>query len=465
MTGPKIDRLVLFGGTGDLAGRFLLPALVELYINGQLGDHFRLTATGRSQKSDDDYRLWAANWLTIERSDIPAETVTAFLTTVRYRSVDLSDPESVAQSINGKGPVMVYLALPPAVAPQAVSNLRAAGLPPESMVVLEKPFGEDLLSAQRLNRQLADFLDERHIFRVDHFLAMATVQNVLGMRLTNRLFGPIWNSTHIDLIEIVWDESLALEGRAGYYDHVGALKDMIQNHLLQLLCLVAMEPPNSLDERTLRDRKVDVLHSIRPFERGDIGRDTRRARYRAGTIDHTPIPAYADEPGITPHRQTETFAQIELTINNQRWSDTLFRLRSGKAMGSNRKEVIIHFRPLHDLPYDDQDTIRPNVAHFELEPDGLRIELNGTDPNSLLGISPQSLRSLVEPSHQSAYSRILADALNIDTTLSIRADEAEEAWRLLAPVLESWSQGVPPLEEYDAGSDGPARPTRSHILS
>jgi len=350
----RIDRLVLFGGTGDLAGRFLLPALVELYAAGQLSERFQLTGSGRSQKSDDDYRLWAANWLASQRSDIPDETVAAFLATVRYLAVDLSDPTSVAQSISGQGPVVVYLALPPAIALEAVSRLRAVGFPPESMVILEKPFGEDLLSAQLLNQQLGEFLDEHHIFRVDHFLAMATVQNVLGMRLTNRLFEPLWSSTHIELIEIIWDEALTLEGRAGYYDHVGALKDMVQNHLLQLLGLVVMEPPARLDERTLRDRKVDVLHSIRPLEREEIARHTRRARYGTGIIDQRQIPAYGDEPGVTTERQTETFAQIELSVDNARWSDTLFRLRSGKGMGADRKEVIIHFRPLPDLPYPDR---------------------------------------------------------------------------------------------------------------
>jgi glucose-6-phosphate 1-dehydrogenase len=191
------------------------------------------------------------------------------------------------------------------------------------------------------------------VFRVDHFLAMTTVQNVLGTRLANRVLEPIWNSAHIDEVEIVWDESLALEGRAGYYDHVGALKDMVQNHLLQLLCLVAMEPPISLGERDLRNRKVDVLRSVRPFEDADVATRTRRARYRAGRVGDRDIPAYIEEDGVTPGRRgTETFAEVALEIETWRWSGTRFRLRTGKALARDRKEVVVHFRPAPGLRFE-----------------------------------------------------------------------------------------------------------------
>src|SRR5262249_42968839 len=236
----------------------------------------------------------------------------------------------------GHGPVAVYLALPPAVFPAAVSALRRAGLPADSQVVLEKPFGEDLASARELNRLLAELTDERHVFRVDHFLAMATRPNLLGTRLANRILEPIWNSAHIELVEVIWEESLALEGRAGYYDHVGALKDMVQNHLLQLLCLVAMEPPVSLGERDLRDRKVDVLRSVRRFEDDDVPTSTCRARYRAGRVGDRDIRAYVEEDGVTPEHATETFAEVTLELDSWRWSDTRFRLRTGKAIGQDR---------------------------------------------------------------------------------------------------------------------------------
>src|SRR5262249_44556581 len=223
------------------------------------------------------------------------------------------------------------LGLAPSVLRAAVSALHRAGLPAESQVVLEKPFGEDLDSARALNRLLAEQMDERHVFRVDHFLAMTTVRNVLGTRLANRVLEPIWSSAHIEEIEIVWDETLALEGRAGYYDHVGALKDMVQNHLLQLLCLVAMEPPVSLGERDLRDRKVDVLRSVRPLRAEEVASHTRRARYRG----------YVDEDGVTLEHGTETFAEVVLELDSWRWSGTRFRLRTGKALAKDRKEIVL----------------------------------------------------------------------------------------------------------------------------
>ena len=307
-----IDRLVIFGGTGDLAGRYLLPGLAALLAQGHLSERFELVCASREDLDDERVRDWARGWLAREATGVDARATTTLVESSRYRRLDLADPVSVAACVAGEGPVAVYLALPPAVFPPAVSALHRARLPADSQVVLEKPFGEDLDSARALNRLLAELVDERHVFRVDHFLAMTTVQNVLGTRLANRVLEPIWNSAHIGEVEIVWEESLALEGRAGYYDGVGALKDMVQNHLLQLLCLVAMEPPISLGERNLRDRKVDVLRSLRPFEEGDVATRTRRARYRAGRVGDREIPAYADEDGVTAGHGTETFAEVML---------------------------------------------------------------------------------------------------------------------------------------------------------
>jgi glucose-6-phosphate 1-dehydrogenase len=324
-------------------------------------------------------------------------------------------------------------------------------------VILEKPFGEDLESARALNRLLAELVDERHVFRVDHFLAMTTVQNVLGTRLANRVLEPIWNSAHIDEVEIVWEESLALEGRAGYYDHVGALKDMVQNHLLQLLCLVAMEPPISLGERDLRDRKVDVLRSVRPFADDDVAACTRRARYRPGRVRGRDIPAYVEEDGVTPEHGTETFAEVTLEFESWRWSGTRFRMRTGKAMGEDRMEVVVHFRPVPHLPFEHTQGSVSNRLRFGLDPEGLTLELTGTGPGVALSLVPLTLSAEMEPPELPAYGRILLDVLRGNSALSIRADEAEEAWQVLTPVLEGWSRDLVPLEEYDAGSNGPPR--------
>ena len=431
-----IDRLVIFGGTGDLAGRFLFPALAALLARGDLSDRFELVGASRQDWDDEQYRSWAADWL--ER----AGAGTALLGSTRYQQLALADPASVEACLSGEGPVAVYLALPPAVFPAAVAALKQAGLPAESQVVFEKPFGEDLDSARELNRLVADLVDERHVFRVDHFLAMTTVQNVLGTRIANRVLEPIWNSAHIDQVEIIWEESLALEGRAGYYDHVGALKDMVQNHLLQILCLVAMEPPISLGERDLRDRKVDVLRSVRPFEDADVAARTRRARYRG----------YTDEDGVTPEHGTETFAELTLELDSWRWSGTGFRMRTGKAMREDRKEVVINFRPTPALPFGGS---APNRLRFGLEPEGLTFELTGTGPSAEMSLVPLTLTAEMEPPELPAYGRILLDVLSGNSALSIRADEAEHSWQIVAPVLDGWSRDVSPLEEYEAGSGGP----------
>jgi glucose-6-phosphate 1-dehydrogenase len=303
-----IKRLVIFGATGDLTARYLLPGIAALSAAIHLPGGFRLTGAGREDWDGEQFRQWASTQLDRHGGWVSADARQAVVAASDYIRADAADPVSVAAAVAGDGPVAAYLALPPFVFTAAVSSLHSAGLPDGSRIVLEKPFGENLDEAVSLNRLLAEVVPEQGVFRVDHFLAMTTVQNVLGSRLANRVLEPIWNSTHIEGIDIVWEESLALEGRAGYYDGVGALKDMLQNHLLQLLCLAAMEPPVSLDERDLRDHKVDVLRSVRPLTRGDVLRHTRRARYLAGQIDGRKVPAYVDEDGVDPGHHTETFA-------------------------------------------------------------------------------------------------------------------------------------------------------------
>jgi glucose-6-phosphate 1-dehydrogenase len=449
-----IERLVIFGGTGDLTGRYLFPGLAALQAGGYLPERFEVVGASREDFDDERYRAWAAAWM--DRQGVDPAQASRLLQAARYERLDLADPSRVGACVSGEGPVAVYLALPPAVFPPAVAALHAAGLPDESQVVLEKPFGEDLAGAEALNRMLAERMDERHVFRVDHFLAMSTVRNVLGTRLANRVLEPIWNSAHIEEVEIVWDESLALEGRAGYYDGVGALKDMVQNHLLQLFCLVAMEPPVSLGERDLRDRKVDVLRSARPFQDdADVAARTRRGRYRAGRIGGRDVLAYVDEEGVTPEHGTETFAEVLLELDTWRWSGTRFRLRTGKALGRDRQEILVRFRPVPHHAFDVPQASAPNMLRFGLDPEGLSLELTGTGPGAELSLVPLTLDAEMAPPELPAYGRILLDVLRGDAVLSIRGDEAEEAWRILTPVIDGWARGVAPLEEYDAGSDGP----------
>jgi glucose-6-phosphate 1-dehydrogenase len=452
-----IGRLLIFGATGDLSGRYLLSGIAALMSAGSLPPGFELAAAGREEWTDADFRRWAAGQLSRDGGGISADAAEAVLAAARYHEADATDPAAVARVIAGDGPVAAYLALPPALFPAAVRALREAGLPPGSRIALEKPFGESLREAVELNRLLAETLPEQAVFRVDHFLAMTTVRNILGTRLANRLLEPVWNSAHIEEVEIVWDETVALEGRAGYYDGVGALKDMVQNHLLQLLCLVAMEPPVSSSERDLRDRKLDVLRSVRPLSEQDLARRTRRARYSAGRIGERHVPAYADEPGVDPTLGTETFAEVVLEVESWRWAGTTFRLRTGKALSRDRAEVAVHFRRVPHLSFEEVGDPAPNVLRFGHDPETLSLELTGTGSGPSLELTPLTLHARLEPPVLPAYGRVLLDVLNGDPTLSIRDDEAEESWRIVEPVIAGWSRDLVPLEAYPAGSEGPAR--------
>jgi glucose-6-phosphate 1-dehydrogenase len=452
-----IRRLIILGATGDLTARYLLPGLAALRAAGKLSDDFRLVAVGRENWADDVFRHWAAAQLERHAKELPAAAKHRVVTTSRYHQADVTDPAGMAAVLPDREPLAAYLALPPSVFPGAVSALHRAGTPARSIVALEKPFSEDLAGAIALNHLLSNLYPEQAIFRVDHFLAMTTVQNLLGTRLANRVLEPIWNGAHISKVDIIWDESLALESRAGYYDGVGALKDMLQNHLLQLLCLVAMEPPISLGDRDLRDRKVDVLRSIRPLRPEEMVHRTRRARYTSGRIGEQVVPAYADEDGVNPERRTETFAEMRLELGNWRWAGTIFRLRTGKALRRDRKEVAVHFRPVPHLPFEHHGQARPNVLRFGLEPESVALELTGAGPRTDT-LVPLILATHLEPAELPPYAQLLLDILTRNSALSIRADEAEESWRVVTPVLDAWSKELVPLQEYAAGSDGPPRP-------
>ena len=449
-----IRKLAILGATGDLTARYLLPGLAALRAAGELSDNFQLVAVGREHWTDETFRNWAAAQLERHATELPASAKRTVAATSRYHQADVTDPSSMTAVVQGPKPIAAYLALPPSVFPGAVSSLHRAGTAPGSIVVLEKPFGEDLAGAIELNRLLSSLYPEEAIFRVDHFLAMTTVQNILGTRLANRVLEPIWNSAHIASVDIIWDESLALEGRAGYYDGVGALKDMLQNHLLQLLCLVAMEPPISLGDRDLRDRKVDVLRSIRPLSPEEAVRWTCRARYTSGEIRGQAIPAYAEEDGVEPEHRTETFAEVHFELDNWRWASTIFRLRTGKALRRDRKEVAVRFRPVPHIPFERQAQARPNVLRFGLQPESVVLELTGTGPRTGT-LVPLTLATHLAPAELPPYAQLLLDILTRNSALSIRADEAEESWRVVTPVLNAWSKELVPLQEYAAGSDGP----------
>ena len=451
-----IARLAVFGASGDLAGRLLLPALAALYAAGRLPDGFEVVGAARDDWDDEAFRRHAGERLARHAADVPAAARAALLRALRYRPVDLSDAGSVGRVIGGGGSdtaaIAAYLALPPKVFATTVRALAAAGLPPGSRVAVEKPFGEDLHDARELNALLDDLFGEAAeevVFRVDHALGMPTVRRLLALRLGNRTLDAVWNGEHVEEIQVLWEEDLALEGRAGYYDGVGALKDVVQNHMLQVLAVLAMERPRSDDERALRDCKAQALAALRPPHVDAARACSRRARYSAGRVGDRDIPAYADEDGVDPARCTETFAEVVLGIDMPRWRGTRFVLRAGKALGRRRKEAVVRFRPAPagadelrigiDGPFDLALTLR---AAGDSRDGPRSVRLSGPPPDA--GLPP--------------YANVLSDLLEGGTTLSVRGDEAEAAWRAMMPVLDAWTAGRVPLEESPAGSAGPPRP-------
>lgn len=470
----SVERLVLFGATGDLAGRYLLPALANLVEVDALPEGFELVGAARSDLDDESYRRWAAEQLKEHADGISEDARSRLLASIRYHRIDLEQPPTIAAAIgDDPRPIAAYLALPPTTFATAVESLVEAGLPQGSQIVFEKPFGEDLSSAQALNELLERLLDderEQAVFRVDHVLGMATVNNLIGARFYNHVLEALWNSTHIAEVDILWDETLALEGRAGYFDSAGMLKDVIQNHVMQVLCLVAMEPPTS--EHSLQKRKVELLRSVRIPSVETAAKTSTRGRYTAGTLAPPPegagtdVPNYADEEGVDPARGTETFAELALELDSPRWAGTRFLLRGGKALDRRRKMVVVRFR---DNPRDGvngETQPPPNELHFGLDgPTNIALRLSG----AILG-PPQQLVPLIldaePPADQlPAYSQVLQHVLNDDHTLSVSGEEAELAWRIVTPFLQAWADDQVPLQEYQAGGRGPANTVKAAGLN
>lgn len=458
-----IPTLLLYGATGDLAGRFVLPALASLRAAGVLPDDFRVVAAARRDLDDAAFRELVAERLATHAGEVPAQAREWLIRSLSYRQVEVSDPASVSKLIGGASPVAAYLALPPGLFAPAITALGEAGLPEGSRIAVEKPFGEDLESAVALNALLARVAGdagEQMIFRVDHVLGMESIQNLLRLRFANRVLEQMWNSVHIERVEILWEETLALEDRAGYYDTAGAVKDVMQNHMLQLLSLLAMEPPTSRGERDLSDRKVEALRAVRPLTPGQVAAGTRRARYTAGRLvgaggaTARTVPDYASEEGVDPARGTETFAEITLELDSPRWVGTQFVLRAGKALAARRRGVNLHFRPASPTPFAVGAT--PNQLWASIDGTGeIALHLAGPEDTSSLP-APLVLTALPPPGDRPAYARLMLDFLSGGSSLSVRGDEAEQAWRIIDPVLQAWADGLVPMEEYTAGSAGPA---------
>jgi glucose-6-phosphate 1-dehydrogenase len=400
-----IETLLLLGATGDLAQRFLLPAVGALHESARLPEGFRIVGAARGA-------LDAAAAQRLAGESVPPGMFA-------YRAVDLADPSSLASLLDGAGePIAAYLALPPSLVMTTIESLVGAGLPDGSRVVVEKPFGHDCDSARELNALIARTGIDA--YRVDHVLGMETVQGLVATRCANPFLERIWNGGTVEQVEILWEETLALEGRAGYYDQAGALKDVLQNHMLQLLALVAMDPAAGGD---LHRPKLDVLTSARV-------QSSRRARYTAGTLaDGRDVGDYARENGVDPARCTETFAEVVVELEDSRWDGTRFVLRTGKALPRRRKLVLLRFR-----------------GGGELE-----VGVDGPTDVVLRLAGPLELCAAAAGDRLPPYAHVLLDILGGTNVLSVSGDGAEEAWRVVAPVLSAWQAGDVPLEEYPAG--------------
>lgn len=449
-----VGTVLLLGASGDLAGRLLLPALGRLLDAEPQRRDLLLVGAGTEDWDEQTWRERVRASFAAER--VSRETVDAVLATTRYERADVTRSQDLQRLLAASaGTPALYFALPPAVTEAACTAMTELALPPGTVLVLEKPFGTGEGSATGLNALLARLVPESQVHRVDHFLGRSTVLNLLGVRFVNRLFGPVWNREHIERVDIVFDEDLTLEGRASYYDRAGALTDMIQSHLLQILAVLAMEPIASLDEVDFRGAKAEVLRACRVWG-GDPVAGARRARYTAGTIGERHVPDYTAEPGVDPDRGTETLAELTVEIANLRWAGVPFRLRSGKALGERRKEVLVTFRPLPHVPTGFHGQPVPDRLRLAMGPDALSLEMTVNGPGDPLDLERAALHTDLSPGRLPAYGEVLAGVLDGDPLLSVRGDNAVQCWRIVDPVLRAWREQRAPMDTYPAGSAGPA---------
>jgi len=446
-----VTTLVVLGASGDLTSRLLLPALGQL-LRSDPRRRVRLIGAGTDDWSAEDLKKVVTKSFAASGSEAAVERVD-----IAYRQADITDGADLKALLKGlDGQVALYFAVPPAVAAAACEVLTPAMLPAGAMLALEKPFGTDEEGAHALNARLAELVPEKQVFRVDHFLGKSTTLNVLGARFANRLLEPLWSAESIESVEIVYEEELGLEGRAGYYDRAGALVDMIQSHLLQVLAVVAMEQPATLDELDFREATSAVLRAT-AIRGGDAVTASRRARYTAGAVDGVDKPSYVDEQGVDPDRGTETLAEATFEIGNARWAGVPFTLRSGKALSDPAREIVVRFKAVRHVPLGLTGSAKGAVLRFALAPDRMSLELNLNGADDPFVLERATLSADLGAGQLVAYAEVLSGILDGDPMLSVRGDAAEQCWRIVQPVLDSWSRGEVPLDEYPAGSRGPER--------
>lgn len=475
---PSDTLFVLFGAGGDLSWRLVVPALFNLFLDGNLPKRFQLLAVDRLDTNKADLAEHYFKGITehSRRGAPPPDAWQTFSSMIHPIMLDATDPESfkkLAKVLDShesdwasKAERVFYLATPPSLFEPIAIGLGAAGLSQDRehvRLVVEKPLGNDLTSFHQINDVLCRIFEEHQLFRIDHFLGKETVQNILAMRFANPIFEPIWNRRYVDHVVITVAETLGVEKRGSFYEHAGALRDMVQNHLLQLLCLVAMEPPVAYDATDIRNKKVDVLHALRPIPRDAVDTFAARGQYAEGCIHDEKRSAYRNEPNVDPHSNTETYAALKLYVDNWRWQDVPFYLRTGKRMTADVSEISIRFRdvPHRAFPASAGLNAQPTRLVIQLNPEqGIVLKFVAKEPGSQLRLSPVDMRFSYKEAFQvdtpAAYETLLWDVMIGDATLFMRSDQVEAAWKLVMPIIDVWAEKpAADFPNYAAGSWGP----------
>ncbi len=464
---PDFD-LVLFGGTGDLAMRKLLPALFRRFVAGVFPDRARIVSVARSTIGRDDYLAQ------VEQSNrnfpppgVDATRWTAFSRTLDYVGLDATNPADYAKLADrlAHQPAQVrvfFLSTAPALFETICRNLAAANLvTPGARVVLEKPLGQDRASANQINHNVGAIFPERQIYRIDHYLGKEAVQNLLALRFGNALFEPLWRRGLISHVQITVGEQIGVESRGAFYDHTGALRDMVQNHLLQLLCIMAMEPPVSNHPDAVRDEKLKVLRALRPLAGRDVASNVVRGQYKAGAVNGQPVVGYLEEKGISAESATETFVALKAHIDTWRWAGVPFYLRTGKRLAEQSADIVIHFQDVPHSIFERSATVTANRLVISLQPrDSITLTILAKNPGETMRLRPVDLRldmaDTVKTPQLDAYERLLTDVIKGNLTLFMRRDELDVAWRWIDPIREGWLQSDERPKAYTAGSWGPA---------
>jgi len=477
--------MVVFGASGDLAHRKLFPSLAQIQQRGLLSEHFCLLGCGRTQFSDEQFRQTVRESIAEGAGGTSSDAVDTVLEKFYYVSGDYDDPATydrikrrlteLRRKHGIQGCTMFYLAVPPVLYETVAERLGAAGLSCKEQpdrrtqvrLAVEKPFGRDLDSATQLNDTISRWFHESQIYRIDHYLGKETVQNIMIFRFANAIFEPIWNRNHIDNVQITIAETLGVEHRASYYDRSGALRDVFQNHVLQMLALVAMEPPISFDADSVRDEKTKLLRSLRPVDparKPDENRGLQpaivRGRYSPGQINGKPVPGYRQEEGVAPESRTETFVAARVLIDNWRWNDVPFYLRTGKRMARKDSEIIVTFKRVPHSLFGSVGLpeMPPNILAFHIQPEeGISLRFQAKRPGSKICMGTLAMKfsykQVFGVEMPEAYQRLLLDCMAGDQTLFTRFDSVQIAWQLLTPVLKAWQESPESPAEYPAGSE------------